>query len=235
MQDKPGKKDRGRRDFLKSVSLGGTMAFIPLNILNITDSRPEPAPQKSALREKYAAEKRKYNTTYTGEFLNRIAFPIGGLGAGMFCLEGTGAVSQVSVRNQPDMFNDPGMFAAISVKGIENGAKLLEGPVPDWKKFGLHDAGNGLGGSTTGLPHFHSCTALKPSSRFAISILTDNDIPLSVEITGWSPFIPTDDDNSSLPVGAIEYHFTNTGKSAVDAVFSFNAKNFLKIENGKNA
>lgn len=26
--------------------------------------------------------------TYSGEYLNRIAFPIGGIGAGMFCIEG---------------------------------------------------------------------------------------------------------------------------------------------------
>src|ERR1700712_4494250 len=124
MQDKTDKKDSGRRDFLKSVSLGSTMAFIPLNILNVVDAKPEPSPETAVLSKKNAGEKRKYNTPYTGEFLNRVAFPIGGLGAGMLCLEGTGVVSQVSVRNQPDMFNDPGMFAAISIKGIENGAKL---------------------------------------------------------------------------------------------------------------
>jgi hypothetical protein len=167
MKDKPVKKDSGRRDFLKNVSVGSTMAFIPLNILKIAEPRPEPELPQIDL-----SVKRQYNTTYTGEFLNRIAFPIGGLGAGMFCLEGTGAISQVSVRNQPDMFNDPGMFAAISVKGIQNGAKLLEGPVPNWKKFGLHDAGNGLGGSTSGLPHFHD-VSFKTKFPFCLLELTD--------------------------------------------------------------
>ena len=76
---------------------------------------------------------------------------------GMFCMEGTGAISHVSVRNKPEIFNEPGMFAAISVKGIKNGAKLLEGPVPDWKKFGQRDAGNGSGGATTGLAAFSQC------------------------------------------------------------------------------
>ena len=32
----------------------------------------------------------RYNSAYTGDNLNRIAFPMGGMGAGMFCLEGTG-------------------------------------------------------------------------------------------------------------------------------------------------
>ncbi|HEY4327782.1 MAG TPA: GH116 family glycosyl hydrolase [Mucilaginibacter sp.] len=228
------KKKSGRRDFIKNVGVGSTMAFIPLNILSVADDKkPTPARDAELLLDKLS-DKRKYGTPYTGEFLNRIAFPIGGLGAGMFCLEGTGVVSQVSVRNHPDIFNDPGMFAAISVKGVQNGAKLLEGPVPNWKKFGLHDAGNGLTGSTTGLPHFHSAS-FETKFPFCNIKLQDNDIPLAVEITGWSPFIPTDENNSGLPAGAIEYHFTNSGTTAVDAIFSFNAKNFLKVDGGKNA
>ena len=42
-------------------------------------------------------------------------------------------------------------------------------------------------------------------------------------ITGWSPFIPTDADNSSLPVGALEYHFKNTSAQSKEYVFSFNS------------
>ena len=33
------------------------------------------------------------------------------------------------------------------------------------------------------------------------------DVPVEVEITGWSPFIPGDADHSSLPVCALEYRF----------------------------
>ena len=43
-----------------------------------------------------------------GPWLNRVAFPIGGIGAGMVCLEGTGCLSHVSVFKQPDIFNEPG-------------------------------------------------------------------------------------------------------------------------------
>src|SRR5207237_215169 len=57
--------------------------------------------------------------------------------------------------------------------------------------------------------------------------LHDTDVPLTVQLKGWSPFIPTDEDNSSLPAGAIEYKFTNSGKASVSAVFSYNSKNFL--------
>ena len=66
----------------------------------------------------------EYSKEYKGEFLNRIAFPIGGMGAGMFCLEGTGAISNMSVRHQPNIFNEPCMFAAIHVKGYDKGSKV---------------------------------------------------------------------------------------------------------------
>ncbi len=72
----------------------------------------------------------EFNEYYSGEYLNRIAFPIGGIGAGMFCLEGTGAISHMSVRNRPEVFNEPCMFAAVTVKGIENGSRIIEGQVP---------------------------------------------------------------------------------------------------------
>ena len=227
------KENSGRRSFIKNVSMGSiSAAILPVSFATATNPLPENEQQQNLSSPQ--KNKRLYNSAYQGENLNRVAFAVGGLGAGMFCMEGTGAISHVSVRNKPEIFNEPGMFAAIAVKGKKNGAKLLEGPVPDWKKFGQRDAGNGSGGATTGLPHFRhaSFTAKFPFDYLDIS---DEDIPFKIKITGWSPFIPTEDDNSGLPVGAMEYHFINTGKSTTEAVFSFNAKNFLKIEKGKNS
>ena len=223
------KKQSGRRDFLKNVTAGSAATLLPVGVVASEINHDE--------EKRFNGDdvpKRQYNSAYTGQYLTRVAFPIGGIGAGMICMEGTGAISHVSVRNRPEIFNEPAVFAAIHVKGIKNGAKVLEGPVPDWKKFGLRDAGNGLSGSTTGLPRFRHASFL-PRFPFATLDLHDEDIPLKVQVTGWSPFIPTDENNSGMPVGAMEYKFTNTGTATVDAIFSFNAKNFLSINNGKNS
>ncbi len=171
---------------------------------------------------------RVFNGPYDGPYLNRVAFPIGGIGAGMVCLEGTGALSHVSVRNHPEVFNEPCTFAAISVKGVDNGAKVLEGPVPAWKIFGSPDTGNGAARTSFGLPRFENARFV---ARFPFGKVTleDDDIPLAIDITGWSPFIPGDADNSSLPVGALEYSFKNPTDSAIDAVFSYHAKNFMAL------
>lgn len=174
-------------------------------------------------------KERAFNGEYTGEYLNRLAFPMGGLGAGMICLEGTGAISHVSVRNTPDVFNEPFLMAAIAVKGLKNGAKILEGPVPKWKVFGKPGTGGGAGNNSYGFPHFNKAT-FDAHFPFGNIKLEDSDIPMDVSITGWSPFIPTDTDNSSLPVGSLEYTFKNTSNKALEAAFSYHAQNLMKIE-----
>ena len=169
---------------------------------------------------------RAYNGPYEGANLERVAFPIGGIGAGMFCLEGTGAVSHMSVRGILQFFNEPCTFAAVAIKGGTNVARVLEGPVPSWKLFGASRTGNGASGSSFGLPRFREAvfTARFP---FGTVELADPGVPLRVTLTGWSPFVPGDAAGSSLPVGALEYTLKNTTGATVEAVFSYNAKNFM--------
>ncbi len=178
------------------------------------------------------SDNHRFNSCYTGKYLDRIAFPIGGIGAGMFCMEGTGSISHLSVKNKPEIYNEPFAFAAISVKGVINGAKVLETQVPTWKLFGPGGTGNGGSGKSYGLPRFEKGEFL-PRFPFATLKLEDKDIPLKIEIQGWSPFIPTDEDNSSLPAGAMEYHFKNNSVKPVEAVFSWNARNFIAEKNGR--
>jgi uncharacterized protein (DUF608 family) len=215
-----------RRTFLKKVGVGTLGSAVPPLVLA--------RPQDTANQTKTLIDtKREFNSKYTGEFLNRVAFPLGGIGAGMFCIDGTGSFSHMSIRHKPEIFNEPGMFAAIAIEGKEtNNAKIVEGPPPAWKKFGTSNAGNGHGGTTYGLPRFESAEFIA-KFPFANITLRDKDYPLSASIEAWSPFIPTDADNSSLPAAGISYKFTNTGENTVGAVFSFHARNFLKLEKEK--
>lgn len=179
-----------------------------------------------------SGNERDFNSTYSGDYLNRVAFPIGGMGAGMFCLEGNGCISHMSVRNKPDIFNEPFLFGAISIKGIENGTKVLEGPVQDWKIFGSRGTGNGAGPTSYGLPRFQNASF---DARFPFGTvnLQDDDIPLDVSITGWSPFIPGDADNSSMPFGALEFTFKNTSGKNQELMFSYNSSNFMTARAGE--
>lgn len=222
-------KGKNRRDFLKNITLSGLgVMTVPGKMFN--------AGYKSTLEINQAAYKKygnisgTYETPYKNEHLNYIAFPIGGLGAGMFCLEGNGAVSHMSIRNRPEVFNEPAIFAAIKVKGIDNGIKILQGQVPDWKIFGPRGSGLGDAGLVYGFPRF-SNSEFSASFPFATINLNDKDIPFQISIKAWSPFIPTDEDNSGLPAGALIYTFKNTSNTKEEAIFSFNSKNFLASDN----
>ena len=218
-------KSMPRRQFisLSATTLGaiGAMSQAELPAVAATSDKSKKATAPDANHH--------FSSLYSGQNLNRIAFPMGGLGAGMICLEGTGALSHFSLRNKPEVFNEPCTFAALCIKGSPNVARVLEGPVPGWKLFGAPGAGNGAAGSSFGLPRFRKATF---STRFPFSTvaLEDPQIPVSVKLTGWSPFIPGDANNCSLPAVAIEYHFENKSSKAVEAVFSFNAKNFMAVQ-----
>ncbi|WP_136464782.1 GH116 family glycosyl hydrolase [Flagellimonas onchidii] len=218
-----------RRKFLQSTILtGSALAAAPVMLNSCSgDSNCCNGTEESSRTN----TKGSYNTPYTDAYIDKIAFPIGGLGAGMFCIEGTGAISHMSVRNKPDIFHEPCTFAAIKVKGLENGVKVLEGPVPERKIFGQRGTGRGAAGTSLGLPRFSKCK-FDWQFPFAKIDLEDGDIPMKVKITAWSPFIPGDEDNSGMPVGAFEYTFENTSGKEQEAVFSWNAKNFMSQGNG---
>lgn len=177
-------------------------------------------------------KKQHRGTVYRGERLERVAFPLGGLGAGMICLEGAGALSHVSLRHRPEIFNEPLVFAALHVKGARP-ARLLEGPVPRWKiahpwGSGFGGAGNGLGGKDYGLPRFSSCR-FQARFPFGRVELRDAAMPVRAAICGWSPFLPGNADDSGLPVAALEYSFRNPARRPRDCVFSFHAANFMRL------
>ena len=178
--------------------------------------------------------RRAYNGPYEGETLSRVAFPLGGMGAGMLCLEGTGALSHVSLRHQPNIFNEPCVFAAVSLEGDPNRARVLEGPVPAWKRFGLKDSGNGSGARRGAFPG-SAARASWLASRSGRCRSRTTTCPSGSTITGWSPFEAGDPDSSSLPFAALEYRLTNTGAQALTGVFSWNARNFMVVEKGEKA
>ena len=212
-----------RRSFMTETAAGAALAAVVYSASSIQGCKSSGGRKNST---KGNASQRDYNNTHTGQFLNRVAFPLGGIGAGMICLEGTGALSHFSLRNRPEIFNEPLTFSAICIKGKSNIARVLEGPVPGWKVFGNPNTGNGAPGKSYGLPRF-ARASFSARFPFATVKLEDDKVPLEVGITGWSPFIPQDADNSSLPAAALELTFRNTSGKTLEAVYSFNAMNFI--------
>lgn len=210
-----------RREFLqRSINVGGAASLAGVG--NCSEST-QPDSKCTSTLEEPTSSCHPFSGIYRGENLNQIAFPMGGMGAGMICLEGSGALSKFSLR-QGECASEKRVFAAVAFKGPKTAARILEGPVPRWK---LRPQFPGLDGQTCwGLPRFHAAR-FQAAFPFASVYLTDNELPLEVTIAGWSPFFPNDVDNASLPVAGLEYEFLNRSDSTIEAVFSFNAENFL--------
>lgn len=210
----------GRRDFLLgSLQTSGALGLAQAAGIageRAPLSRAAPAPREST--ESFRA----FNGIYQGESLSQIAFPMGGLGAGMICLEGSGSLSKFALRHDRAELERQ-VFAALVIKGSQPVARILEGPVPKWK---LRPQFSTPGNGCWGLPRFHEAT-FQATFPFATVQLIDEQLPVEASVTGWSPFSPGDADNASLPVAGLEYRVQNRGQSSVEAVFAFTAENFL--------
>lgn len=217
-----------RRDILIGAGIVAASSVDALSSESANKKRAErPAGISQEGSPKSHREVRAFNGTYYGDYLNQIAFPMGGIGAGMFCLEGTGALTKFSLRNRPDLGNEPHTFSAICIKGSRNIARVLEGPVPVWKLRPFLPGVEGVyPGGCWGLPRFRQAT-FETRFPFGTVRLKDEELPLELELIGWSPFFPGDADNSSLPVAGLDYRFLNRSSFSIDAVFSFNTENFL--------
>ena len=83
-----------RRRFLKNLGMGGVGAgLLSAEMSCAPNERKGIAENNKPIGERST---RAYNGKYSDDYLSRIAMPIGGMGAGMFCLEGAGAISHVS-------------------------------------------------------------------------------------------------------------------------------------------
>ncbi len=175
----------------------------------------------------------KFNSRYEGQRGDYVSMPMGGLGAGMLCLSGTGGLEHVTWRHKPALDGFKSLFAALSVRQPTASAKVLEGPVPGWKIFGHKRGGNGGIANNHGLPH-HRHASFTNRFPFGQVELDDPAMPLASSVTGWSPFVPGDADGSSLPVAGLEYTFTNPGSEAAEAVFSFHVRNPVAYQHESN-
>jgi uncharacterized protein (DUF608 family) len=218
-----------RRHFLAGAGgLLGSSAALTLGADGVASPQmvdaQDMADDQRSLPDGNCGASRAFNGSYHGEYLDQIAFPLGGMGAGMICLEGSGALTKFSLRHRPDLERERRVFAAISIKGARPAARMLEGPVPIWKlRPQFPDSDNN---PIWGLPRFHEA-AFEARFPFATVHLTDPEISPKATVTAWSPFSPGDADTASLPLAGLEYRFVNESRAAIDAVFSFNAENIL--------
>lgn len=143
---------------------------------------------------------------YTGENLNEISFPLGGIGSGSIGLGGDGRLIDWEIFNRPNKGSRNG-YSNIAVKAKQGDkviTKVLNGDIKQ-ELIGRYrnttSSGYGSGpdaNSMCGFPHFKNLTF---NGEFPIAELEfkDSDFPANVKLIAFNPFIPLDDKNSSIP------------------------------------
>ncbi|MCC5844380.1 MAG: hypothetical protein JJU05_09030 [Verrucomicrobia bacterium] len=179
---------------------------------------------------------------YSGSTLLQIALPMGGIGAGCICLTGHGSLEDFSIRNSPSTSalpdgHQPGdaAFALLRIQGENPLTRLVEGPMPKEKIYNLGLQGQGFRkGGYEGLPRFRNCE-FSGYFPFGTVSLSDPKVPLTVDLRGWSPFIPLDDLNSGIPCSILEYTLHNRSDSEVTFGLSFHLSHLARGKSGWTA
>jgi len=170
--------------------------------------------------------------TYTGRNLDEIAFPLGGIGAGMVTLGGWGQLRDWEIMNRPAKgFAPPDSFFTLKVKCGRRPAvtKVIQGP-PGGSYVGDGHSAPRLRGES--LPHFRK---VEFTGRFPFANVRFRDpaLPIEVALEAFNPFIPLNDKDSSIPAAVFLYTLANTGTSAADAVLFGNLGNIVGHPDGE--
>ena len=164
--------------------------------------------------------------TYEKENTNEISFPLGGIGAGCIGLAGNGRLVDWEIFNRPNKGSLNGM-SHFAIKAERDGnlidARILQGdlhPPYNGEKERSEFRNNGFGwgpkrGNLCGMPHFREHTFYGHFPKALIEF-SGEKMPGNVSLSAWSPFIPGNDEDSSLPAAFFEINIMNTTEKAID-------------------
>jgi len=174
--------------------------------------------------------------TLTGEHLNEIAFPLGGIGTGCVSLSGRGQLVDWEIFNRPNKGYRPDytfFMLFTQADGGEPAFRVLEGRLqPPYQGYS-HGAqtfkGFGFGPPRefgSGLLRMADCafTGYFPFCRIDFA---DESMPVRVSTEAWSPFIPLNDGDSSLPVAIFDIAITNTSDKRVNTTVALGLQNII--------
>ncbi len=155
---------------------------------------------------------------YTGARTHHISFPLGGIGAGGIGLAGNGHLIDWEIYNRPNKGSVNG-FSHFAVRVEDEkevlDARILQGDLSPHFMGDMDRAqfrGYGFGPRReylSGLPHFRD-VAFRGEYPLAHLSFQDDTFPGEVSLLAFSPFIPLNEDDSSLPGAFFEIELTNT-------------------------
>jgi uncharacterized protein (DUF608 family) len=210
-----------RRQFLKvsaATSLG--LAFSRLPVMAGPFSRADfdhlvPADKK--LRREWVRSLFERGTpeVSSGRDLRFIGMPVGGIGAGQLYLGGDGKLWRWDIFNQS------------ASTGSEHYAKPVTPSSPLKQQFTLK-----IGEDTRTLDAAgFSSVSFRGEYPIGTVNYVDANVPVTIKLEAFSPFIPLNTDDSSLPATILHFTLRNTSASSVEATLSGELENGVCLNN----
>ena len=169
---------------------------------------------------------------YRGEKTKNISFPLGGIGTGCIGLSGRGELIDWEIFNRPNKNTRNGYshFALKVTRGDKSEVRVLQGDTEEnlsGMRMPAAFRGFGFGphmGAMTGYPHFRDVTF---DGRFPIAHLTfaEKDFPVIARLTAFNPFIPHNEDDSSLPAAFFEWELESLAGKEIECAIAFSVMN----------
>ncbi len=204
-----------RRDFLKTSAatiLG--LAFSRLPVMAGPFTREDfdqlvPADKKLSPEWVKSLFARGTPEVLRGSELKFVGMPVGGIGAGQIYLGGDGRLWHWDIFNQN-----------IST-GAEHYAKPLTPSSPLTQKFSLK-----LGDKVVALDRDgFSDVSFRGEYPIGVVNYADASVPLAVKLEAFSPFIPLNTDDSSLPATIFQFTLCNTSAAPVETTLTGELEN----------
>lgn len=149
-------------------------------------------------------------TWYEGKDLDTIAMPIGGICAGQVYLNGEGRLVGWSVFNEAP-------FSGYGATSYQAGRKIPPGLQQGFALW-IHSGGKTVVRSLSreGFSQVRFC------GEYPIGFVqyADQEVPVSVRLEAFSPFIPLDAAHSGLPATVLEFTLTNTSDAPVSVTLA---------------
>lgn len=157
---------------------------------------------------------------YSGQHLQSLRVPIGGLGTGDVLMGGRGNIEHIEVFNRPDRQRrlEKTGFAIWCRQGDgPSVAKLLERELFPPYRESTHKY-------VAGLPRLREADFINnfPLQQWRFR---DEDMPVDMSLEVFSPFIPLDVGNSSYPLIAFYWDLANDTGERVEGSIVFNVEN----------
>ena len=208
--------DFERRDFIKKFGLG--LAALSLNPWNTAMAGPftradfehlVPADKKLSPAWVKSLFARGTQEVLRGSELKYVGLPVGGIGAGQLYLGGDGRLWHWDILNR-------------DVKtGAEHYAKPLLPSSPLTQRFSLK-----IGDATRTLDRDgFADVAFRGEYPIGIVEYADASVPLAVKLEAFSPFIPLNTADSSLPATILQFTVRNSSAAPVEATLSGELEN----------